>query len=203
MRETEICAHRSDSTSVRYRYYISFDRDGRASTRKAERIAAGDLEPQVLAALRKLLMDRSALVGLLTEENCNADSADAMLSDAQALVGVIDSGSPSDQRHLLEELNLKLTVDGDTLRADFELGKLANLLGVEPIAIEASQALAIPARPRRRGREIRLLVEGKDEVPNQRDGRLVMLLLKAQAARQQLHAANHSPTTVKAYTKLH
>ena len=83
-----------------------------------------------------------------------------------------------------------MTVDGDTLRADFGLGKLAILLGVEPTdAIEETHSLAIAARPRRRGREIRMLVEGNEEVPKQRgDGRLVMLLLKAQAARQQLVA---------------
>ena len=190
--------------SVRYRYYISFEDDGRASTSKAERIAAGDLEPQVLAALRKLLMDRSALVGLLTKENCDADSANAILADAEALVRAIDTGSPSDQRRLVDELDLKLTVDGATLQAEVQLGKLAARLGIAPTgAMEARHSLAIATRPRRRGREIRLLIPGEDDVPSQRDGRLVMLLLKAQAARLQLVAASEAGNSDPTYSAKH
>ena len=190
--------------SVRYRYYVSFDEDGQASTSKAERIAAGDLEPQVLAALRQLLLDRSALVGMLADRTSDADSTNAILQQAQALASVIDKGSPSDQRCLVDELDLQLTVDGDTIQADIALGKLAARLGIEATgAVETRHSLAIAARPRRRGREIRLVVDGNDEQQTQRDGRLIMLLLKAQAARQQLMAVSDSQKAAAAYSDKH
>ena len=190
--------------SVRYRYYVSFDDDGQASTSKAERIAAGDLEPQVLAALRQLLVDRSALVGLLADPTSDAGSTKAMLTQAQALVCVVDTASPSDQRCLVEDLDLQMTVDGDKLQADVALGKLATRLGIEATgAVETRHSLDIAARPRRRGREIRLVVDGNDEQQTQRDGRLIMLLLKAQAARQQLMAVSDSSKSAASYSDKH
>ena len=180
--------------SVRYRYYISFDDDGQASTLRPERIAAGDLEPLVLTAIRQLLIDRSALVGLLGRE-CDAEATAALLVQAKALALTFDTGLPLGQRVLLDELDLRMVVDGASLRADIDLDRLAVRLGIEPeAAAKRRHPLMIAARPPRRGHEIRLTVSGDDEVPIQRDGRLVMLLLKAQAARRQLLATDESAT---------
>ena len=61
----------------------------------------------------------------------------------------------------------------------------------------------IAARPPRRGREIRLIVPGDNEVPIQRDGRLVMLLLKSQAAQLQLLATDGSTNSPSIYSDKH
>ena len=189
--------------SVRYRYYTSFEDNGQASTARGERIAAGDLEPLVLTALRQLLIDRSALVGLLGRE-CDAEAAAALLAQAKALALTIDTGLPLGQRVLLDELDLQLIIDGDSLRADINLHRLGLRLGIEPeAAAEGRHPLMIAARPLRRGREIRLIVPGDEEVPIQRDGRLVMLLLKAQAARLQLLATDGSATSPSIYSAKH
>ena len=45
--------------------------------------------------------------------------------------------------------------------------------------------------------------DGNDETPGQRDGRLVMLLLKAQEARQQLVAAGDARTSDSTYSDKH
>ena len=189
--------------SVRYRYYISFEDNGQASTVRAERIAAGDLEPLVLTALRQLLIDRSALVGLLGRE-CDAEAAAALLAQAKALALTIDTGLPLGQRVLLDELDLHLMINGESLRADIDLDRLRVRLGIEPeAAAERRHPLMIAARPPRRGREIRLIVPGDNEVPIQRDGRLVMLLLKSQAAQLQLLATDGSTNSPSIYSDKH
>ena len=190
--------------SVRYRYYVSFEENGQASTSNAERIAAGDLEPQILTALRQLLSARSVLVGLLTDQSSDADATKNILTRAGALARVVDEGSPFDQRRLVDEFDLHVTIAGDKIHADIALAQLAMRLGIQAIGLlEARHSLEISARPRRRGREIRLVVGGSDEKPMQRDGRLIMLLLKAQAARQQLLTASASEKSASLYSDKH
>ncbi len=190
--------------SVRYRYYVSFDDDGQASKSRAERIAAGDLEPLVLAAVRSMLLDRSTLLGLLTDRSSDAESTNVMLTEAQALASVIDTASPYDQRCLVAEVDVQLTVDGDELQADVALDKLAVRLGItSTVAIGVRHSLDIAARPRRRGRELRLVVAGDDEAPVQLDGRLIMLLLKAQSAKQQLLASTDPSNSAATYSPKH
>ena len=189
--------------SVRYRYYISFDDDGQASTNRAERIAAGDVEPLVLTAIRQLLIDRSSLVGLLCRA-CDAEATAELLAQANALAQTIDTGLPLGQRVLLDELDLQLVINGDSLRADIDLHRLALRLGIESAAAaEGRHPLMIAPRPPRRRREIRLIVPGDNDVPVQRDGRLIMLLLKAQAARQQLLDIDKSTTSPSMYSDKH
>ena len=189
--------------SVRYRYYISFEDSGQASTVRAERIAAGDLEPLVLTGLRQLLIDRSALVGLFGRA-CDAEATAALIDQAEALALTIDTGLPLGQRVVLDELDLQLVIDGESLRADIALERLAVRLGIEPEAVgQGRHPLPLTARPPRRGREIRLIVPGDNEVPIQRDGRLVMLLLKAQAARLQLLTTDRSAISPSIYSDKH
>ena len=172
--------------SVRYRYYTSFEDDGQAETHKAERIAAGDLEPLVLAAVRSLFIDRSALVGVLADQS-DAEATTEMLDRAQALATTIETGSPLSQRKLLAELDIQIVVDGQILRADFALDRLAHRLEFDLVdTIGQRHPLAIADRLRRRGHEVRLIVPGDGATPIQRDGRLIMLLLNAQAAHRQL-----------------
>ena len=188
---------------VRYRYYISFDDNGQAATNRAERIAAGDLEPLVLAAIRELLIDRSMLVGLLADRS-DAEGTAVLLGEAQALALTINTTSPLGQRALLDDLDLQMVVDGVSLRSNIALDRLAVRLGIEPaVATEQRHPLVIAERPRRRGREVRLIVPSDDEAPIQRDGRLILLLLKAHAAQRQLLATNDSPTSASVYSDKH
>ena len=189
--------------SVRYRYYVSFEDNGQASSTRAERIAAGDLEPLVLTAISDLLFDRAALAGLLAGQ-LDAEATASMLGEAQAVALLIQTGSPFGQRTLLDQLDLQVMIDGDSIHADVAVERLAIRLGIE-IAIDSGQrrALVIGGRPLRRGREVRLIISGHEDKPVQRDGRLIMLLLKAQAAKRQLLVSADSADPASIYSDKH
>ena len=187
---------------LRYRYYVSFEDDGRAATRQAERIAAGDIEPLVLSAIRALLADRTELLKHFTDQSTYAETSKALVDAAQALALTIDASAPLEQRCLVDEFDLQLVVDGHVLKADIALDGLANRLGLEDWTADGARVpLAIASRPRRRGREIRLIVTNDDAAPVVRDARLIALLAKARAARAQLMDTH--ATTSATYSDKH
>jgi site-specific DNA recombinase len=188
--------------SVRYRYYVSFENDGQASTNRAERIAAGDIEPPMLISMCNMLRDRSALIGLLAVE-LDAEDTSAMLGQAEKLAKIFETGSSLDQRALLNELNIRLVVDGNSLDANIDLDGLRTRLGVtSPSEHGHRHQLDLPSRLRHRAHEIRLVVPGDDAKPAHRDGRLVALLVKAKAAQQQL-LSHGSESALSFYSDKH
>ena len=188
--------------SVRYRYYVSFENDGQASTNRAERIAAGDIESPVLVSMCKMLRDRSALIGLLAVD-LDAEDTSAMLGQADELAMTFEAGSSLDQRALMTELDVRLVVDANLLEADIDLDSLRARLGVtSPPEQGHRHQLDLPGRPRRRAHEIRLVIPGDDAKPSHRDGRLVALLVKAKAAQQQL-LANGNESAPSIYSDKH
>jgi site-specific DNA recombinase len=148
----------------------------------------------VLVSVCKMLRDRSALIGLLAVE-LDAEDASAMLDQSEALAKTFETGSSLDQRALFSELDVRLVVDGNLLDADIDLDSLGRQLGVgSPTERGHRYQLDVPNRPRRRAREIRLVIPRDNAKPVHRDGRLVALLLKAKAAQQQLLAHGNEGT---------
>jgi site-specific DNA recombinase len=187
---------------VRYRYYVSFENDGQASTERAERIAAGDIEPLVLAAMCNLLRDRPVLIGLLAS-GLDAEATSALLGQAEKLTLILETGSSLDQRTLLNNLDVRLVVDGNKFEADIDLDSLGMRLAIEaPTEQGLRHQLDLPSRPRRRAREIRLVIPGDVGKPTHRDGRLIALLLKAKVAQEQL-LANANEGTPSVYSDKH
>lgn len=177
--------------SVRYRYYGSVNEDERAPTSRAQRVAAGDLEPTVIAALHRLFSDEPALVALLTG-SANAEAARVIVWEAKSLAGELNGMSPLDQRQLVEQLDVQVVVEGVHLSASISKPGLALRLCAGKNGVDQGRhELRIDSPIRRRSQELRLVVPTSGR-PELRNGRLLILLVKAAEARDQIMGADLS-----------
>ena len=170
--------------SVRYRYYCSAPGEDRPTSSKVERIAAGDLEPLVIAALGVLLSDHPKLLGLI---ECGGSArARAIVEAAQISAIELPLMVQALQRQLVEDLDLQVRIEGEGVRASICIDGLARHLSAETGEISGRRhELSVPTKVRRRSRELRIVVpSGAPSLP--RNGRLVMLLGRAALAREQL-----------------
>ena len=71
--------------SLRYRYYVSVDEQGDQRSRHARRIAAGDIESDIVTGLKALLDDQPALIELLGAVVAGAEAASAITVAARLL----------------------------------------------------------------------------------------------------------------------
>lgn len=178
--------------SVRYRYYGSVNENERVPSPGAQRVAAGDLEPMVIAALHGLFSDHSALVALLTAGSANAKAARVIAREAKTLADELKGMSPRDQRRLVEQLDVQVGVEGVQLSASISKPGLALQLRADTNRLDQGRhELPIVSPIRRRSHGLRLIVStsGCREQPN---GRLLMLLIKAADARDQIMGARPS-----------
>ena len=172
--------------SVRYRYYCSAPGEHRPTSSKVERIAAGDLEPLIIAALGSLLSDHPNLLSLI---ECGGSTRAGSIIEAAKLLAIeLPVMAQAQQRQLFEDLDLQVQMDGEVARSSVSIDGLARRLGAETGEVcDRRYELAISTKVRRRSRELRIVVPaGAPSHP--RNGRLVMLLGRAALAREQLFA---------------
>ena len=172
--------------SVRYRYYCSAPGDDRPTNSKVERIAAGDLEPLVIAALCELLSDQPNLLILI--DSGGSARAGPIIEAAKLMAIELPAMAQALQRQLFEDLDLQVQMDGEVARASISADGLSRHLGAGSGQVSGRRHdLSIPTKVRRRSRELRMVVPaGAPSHP--RNGRLVMLLGRAAMAREQLFA---------------
>ena len=172
--------------SVRYRYYCSAPREDRPTSSKVERIAAGDLEPLVIAALGELLSDRPNLLSLT---DCGGSARAGPIIEAARLLAIeLPVMAQVLQRQLFEDLELQVQMEGEAVGASISIDGLARRLGAKSGQnSDQRHELTISTKVRRRSRELRIVVPaGAPTHP--RNGRLMMLLGRAALAREQLLA---------------
>lgn len=175
---------------LRYRYYASAEDALLPPAQRGmpvRRIAAGDIEPVIIAGLKQLLenpADLSAQLGI----------GDAMTAFASAVLSLrhdIENASPSVLHDLLRAIGLRIIVQDSGIKAACDAACLAARLGMtlskEPDRLPPKLSLPIAGPVHRRAQGMRLVVEnGQATDPIRRDGQLVTLLLKAQHARRHL-----------------
>ncbi len=177
--------------SVRYRYYGSVNKNERVPSPGPQRVAAGDLEPMVIAALHGLFSDQPALVELLTAGSASAEAVRVIAREAKSLAGELNGMAPSIQRRLVEQLDVQVVVEDVLVSASISKPGLALQLCAETQVDQGRLELRIDSPIRRRSHEMRLIVP-TSELSKRPNGRLLMLLVKAVEARDQLMAAGLS-----------
>jgi DNA invertase Pin-like site-specific DNA recombinase len=195
----------------RYRYYVSqaliTGRRGRVSRETlARRIPADDIEGLVTTSLRCLLASPQDLLPLLRTTITGPDGAgqvQQLLGRSEHLVQRWDSLSPTEIREMLLRLLPRIVVHPEQIDLHVHLHDLPAVLRSEPASvrrefdtasIEAAApnatplptyVITIPARLRRAGIEMALVVDGEQQ-PSRTDPALIRLVARAHALRDRL-----------------
>jgi site-specific DNA recombinase len=163
----------------RYRYYISAPGTGDAA-RKALRLPAGEVEMLVRDALAKSLGDSGKLFSDLAISETGTASTRA-IEHYGGVAEQISSLAIADLRELLDQLDLRVRVDGDRLSASY----IPAVLGrPESLNTERERiTFDLPGIFTPRGHESRLVFLADQAGKRRRNARLVALLVRSFTAR--------------------
>ncbi len=172
----------------RYRYYIerSLITRGRSpdpsvSTR-GKRIAAREIEAIVVSRLVRLFGDNGELMGVL--QGLEAGDIDKTIGAAASLHKELKAASPGRCREIITTLVRRVVLEKDCVRLEIRIAGLRQLLDVVDQGAETSpqdtHSLAVPFTLRRRGSELKLVIEGGADVHRGRiDPVLIKLIARA------------------------
>src|SRR5208283_3207308 len=148
-----------------YRYYVSRElvRGSAEYTDRGWRLAAPELERAVRAAARRILGDRAAIAGAIEELNIDASRLPSIFKAAEAWIQSLRSEAEASSAlaRLIERVGLKpdgiqvlikLPIPSDEGRDDATPNELA-------------LARFVPMRMKRRGVEMRLIIDGDAASP--------------------------------------
>ncbi len=192
----------------RYRYYVSqaliTGRRGRVSRETlARRIPADDIEGLVTTSLQRLLASPQELLPLLSTIITGPDGAGQvqhLLGRAERLTQRWDSILPTEMREMLLRLLPRVVVHPEQVELHLNLHDLPAVLRgevasprIEAISEAAAETtrpmpphvITVPARLRRAGIEMALVVNGEQQ-PTRSDPALIRLIARAQALRDRL-----------------
>jgi len=167
----------------RYRYYIerSLITRGRSPdpgvSTKGKRIAAREIEAIVVRRLVRLLGDNGELMDVL--QGLEAGDIDKSIRAAASLHKELEAAAPGRCREIITTLVRRVVLETDCVRLEIGIAGLRQLLDVVARGAETSpqdtHTLAVPFTLRRRGSELKLVIEGGADVPR---GRIDPVLIK-------------------------
>jgi DNA invertase Pin-like site-specific DNA recombinase len=179
---------------TRYRYYVSSGllRSGRRATPRGIRIPAGELETLVENRLKQFLANRSELFAAIEAQIADARECAELAARGAEVVRRWAEFTPPQKCQTFRRLVHRI----DILRASMEirlspqalppvLGSEAELNPGPEIPPDPVLTLTIPARFRRAGGEVRLLLDGSEgRTRSKPDHSLIRLLAQAHRYRQ-------------------
>jgi site-specific DNA recombinase len=169
----------------RYRYYVSNNAVELEQPQPAMRLPAKALEASVLAAFLRTANDTPALIA--SASSISAEQIARFRAGQHRVTQEIESARTSSLRPLLLNLDVQVTVEADRIIASCCRQRLIQTLDPQASWNDAAQRLAfeVPATVQRRGQERKLRLDPVGD-RSARDPRLVGLIIRAQAAREQL-----------------
>ena len=181
----------------RYSYYASNLNDDASAP--AQRLPAGELEASVRTAVLDWFGEgenvRALAVGL------DARALAALFTTCREFASTIATGSIVLVRSQLQRLQLQVKVDATGVRLTFDPSRVTTMVGVPPQGA-ASVELSIPTSQANYGHEPRLRLQPTSGLNTQRDERLVELLARAIAARNELLAVSEPDVQLLPVTRL-
>ncbi len=161
----------------RYRYYVSRElvRGSAESGQRGWRVAAPELERAVGAATRQILSDRAAIAGTIQEVDIDASRLPSIFKAAGAWIQSLRSESEAAPAltRLIERVGLKQDGIHVSIKLPIPAGEERDAVAMN----EPALARFVPMRMKRRGVEMRLVIDG-DAAPA---ARVDLPLLKATA----------------------
>jgi DNA invertase Pin-like site-specific DNA recombinase len=161
---------------TRYRYYVSSSLVRGATGDRASgwRIPAGDLEGLVIDRLCSFLADPQAILDGVDEESQGGTRQGQLIHRGRQMADELGARPPGKVKATLMALLCRVDVHADRTGISLSRERLTDLLAGPPIdltmpnqkldrACDDAVKLAAPARLKRVGREMRLLVDGFDD----------------------------------------
>jgi site-specific DNA recombinase len=171
-------AQGTDKGGRRYRYFVSRSlvRGAAADSKHGWRVPAPELERAVLTAARSILADQAALVLGMQDSSEDAENVEQIL-------GVASNWSErlrteSEARAALEELIKQVQLTQTGLRVTVNLPVVS--VGAGP-SDDISLSHFVPMKMRRRGVELRLILDGRTDEQRQLDPALLKALARARS----------------------
>jgi site-specific DNA recombinase len=183
----------ANKKGTRYRYYISRSLLGGPTIVKAgQRLPAVALESLVIRRIRDWLADPATLLQLIQAAVSDAPAQKPLLERARAIAAGESSGIHTFMRSTAE----RIQVHSNRIDIGLNLERVRQCLeqsAEKLVPIHEAQSetdrqiitLSIPARLKRTGKEMRIVVTD-DSSPTIPDGNLVRLLVRAYAIREKL-----------------
>ena len=182
----------------RYRYYASNLADD--ATLPAQRLPAGELDTAVRSAVADWLGEGTNLRTRFTD----ADPAElpAIIAHGQDMAGALRTGMLIEVRQMLQELKLQVTVSGEGITCAIHLDEHLKAAGFADLPGHGLITIPLAASSATFGHEPRLRLDPPAGVPTKRDERLVELVVRSFAAREQLTAMSESDVSAMPETTL-
>ena len=170
----------------RYRYYVSNDA-GSELTGSTMRLPAKTLETSIIAALLGAGGDTALLIA--EAPIISATEISRLRSGQQKLAERVQGARISTLRPMLLALDLRIIIEDDHISGSF--CKERFLMMIDPSAdwngVSSRMTIPVPASLQRRGQELKLRLDPTGG-HSDRDPKLVALIIRAHAAREQLAA---------------
>jgi len=162
----------------RYRYYLSNNLI--AGKGPGIRIAAHEIENPIVHEISGLLMDEAKLVKILFTASKDPTMVHETLVKAKVLSQQITYGTNVEKNHLIQQLIEQIILSEKEIRIVVRRSVLANLCGVEMVALENEEliALKIEAALRRLGNVKKLIVADQAN-PHNPDPVLIKAVVRA------------------------
>jgi hypothetical protein len=161
---------------TRYRYYVSASlvRDARPSRSARWRIPAGDLEGLVINRLRAFLAEPTAILNILHDEPDIGSQKSQLIQGGRRIAEEIRALAPDKIKAMLMTLLCRVTVNPNRIEINLSERPIAKMLTGQSIDLTTQDqrvdrqsheivTLTVPARLKRVGREMRMLVENADD----------------------------------------
>jgi DNA invertase Pin-like site-specific DNA recombinase len=165
----------STKKGTRYRYYVSAGLVTRAKMgcSNGMRLPAGNLEGLVIDRLRAFLDDPTALLDALTDELHSGIGRTELIRRSRQLAEELQAKAPTVVQTLLMRLLCHVNIKPDCIEISLSRRRLAAMLTgqavdqtVRNLEVKCNAhdivTLAVPARLKRVGREMRMLVDSAD-----------------------------------------
>ena len=176
---------------TRYRYYVSSSlvREAKTNSAGGWRIPAGDLEGLVVDRLRDFFADPAALLDVVDTETHSGSTQRQLIERGHQVAQELSAETPDRVKASLMALLCRATIYSDRIEITLSRGRIAELLAGASIDLAAQHrrsnpashdvmTLRVPARLKRVGREMRMLVEGTD-VQTAADPSLLRVIARA------------------------
>jgi site-specific DNA recombinase len=160
---------------TRYRYYVSSSlvRGAKANRAGGWRVPAGDLEGLVINRLRSFFADPAALLDVVDGATQSGLWQRRLIQRGRQIAEELRTQTPDKAKATLMALMCRITIQSDRIEIALSLSRTAALLTDVSIELAGHQrsapashdvmTLRMPARLKRVGREMRMLVEGAVE----------------------------------------
>jgi site-specific DNA recombinase len=182
--------------NTRYGYYVSRSLLAGTVKHSGQRIPASSLEPLVTRRIHDWFGDRAAMLDIIQSHTSDAATQKRLMVGIEQCVATWSELRADDVRKFMLSIAARIQVHADRIEISLNLIRLARWLGrtddhAEPTAETQSGTdghfvtLTIPARLKRTGKEMKIIVEDGSD-PATPDASLVRVLVRAHVIRDRL-----------------